>query len=444
MAQFDASPILSEFHILGLYGYKNISIDFTGPVRIVIAENGMGKTTILSALQAFLTKKFFGLQNLSFESIVCHFTSHSEPLVLHKHDLAHLIDPVVEEQLHELSQFIDTDTSSLLNSILEANFEDTSDIREHPLLEQVYLASPFSWAQIQDNVLTIQSSIRETRPEPLQQLVASITSLTRPYEILYLPTYRRIEMPLQRTPRRPHRRHQSRFRPTRESRRGELLDLDIQFGLSDVSDRLNHLFERIQRESNIGCRSLSANIIDDFVAGRPRQHDSLPSEDVPEIESLARFFSRIYNRGSPDDRLESLRNLYESGQIETSEHSILRYFLTKLSGVVKQTKELEADIEAFVHKANGYLKMSSDGKVLEYDPNEMKVVVHNPWTEQEVELDDLSSGEKQILSILARLYLYPEQKIVLIDEPELSLSIDWQKCFLPDLLSLRHARSCWQ
>ena len=217
MAHFDASPILSEFHILGLYGYKNISIDFTGPVRIVIAENGMGKTTILSALQAFLTKKFFGLQNLSFESIVCHFTSHSEPLVLHKHDLAHLIDPVAEEQLHELSQFIDTDTSSLLNSILEASFEDTSDIREHPLLEQVYLESPFSWDQIQDYVLTIQSSIRETRPEPLQQLVASITSLTRPYEILYLPTYRRIETPLQRTPRRPHRRHQSRFRRTRES-----------------------------------------------------------------------------------------------------------------------------------------------------------------------------------------------------------------------------------
>ena len=72
--------------------------------------------------------------------------------------------------------------------------------------------------------------------------------------------------------------------------------------------------------------------------------------------------------------------------------------------------------------------MSSDEKVLEYDPNEMKVFVHNSWTGQEVGLDDLSSGEKQVISILARLHLYPEKKIVLIDEPELSLSIDWQKC----------------
>ena len=434
MAQIDAAPILRNFSILGLYGYKNISIDFTGPARIVIAENGMGKTTILSALQAFLTKKFFGLQNLHFSSIVCHFTSHSEPLILHRHDLPHLIDPVVEERLRELSQFIDTDAFSLLDSILEANFEDASDIRDHPLLEQVYLESPYSWGQIQDYVLTIQSSAQESRPEPLQQLVSSITSLTRSYEILYLPTYRRIEIPLQRTPRRHRRGRPSPIRRAREVRRRELLDLDIQFGLSDVSERLNHLFETIQRQSNIGYRSLSANIIDDFLAGLPRQRHSISPEGLPEIDALARFFSRIFNRGSPDDRLKSLRGLYESGQINADEHRTLRYFLTKLSTVVEQTKELEADIEAFVRKANGYLKMSSDEKVLEYDPNEMKVIVHNPWTEQEVDLDDLSSGEKQVLSILARLYLYPEHKIVLIDEPELSLSIDWQKRLLPDLL----------
>ena len=64
----------------------------------------------------------------------------------------------------------------------------------------------------------------------------------------------------------------------------------------------------------------------------------------------------------------------------------------------------------------------------------MKVVVRNSWTGEEVELNDLSSGEKQVISLLARLYLYPEEKIVLIDEPELSLSIDWQKRLLPDLL----------
>ena len=155
---------------------------------------------------------------------------------------------------------------------------------------------------------------------------------------------------------------------------------------------------------------------------------------MPKIDALARFFSRINTSESPDKRLESLRHLYESGEINTNENTTLRYFLTKLSAVVEKTKELEANIEAFVGKANGYLEMSSDEKILEYDPSEMKVIVRNPWTGQEVDLNDLSSGEKQVISLLANLYLYPEQKLVLIDEPELSLSIDWQKRLLPDVL----------
>ena len=56
MAEIDTTPILKSFQILGLHGYKNVALEFTGPARIVIAENDMGKTTILSALQAFLTK----------------------------------------------------------------------------------------------------------------------------------------------------------------------------------------------------------------------------------------------------------------------------------------------------------------------------------------------------------------------------------------------------
>ena len=58
MADIDTPPILGSFRIFGLHGYKNVSLNFTGPARIVIAENGMGKTTILSALHAFLSANF--------------------------------------------------------------------------------------------------------------------------------------------------------------------------------------------------------------------------------------------------------------------------------------------------------------------------------------------------------------------------------------------------
>ena len=434
MAEIDAPPILSSFQILGLHGNKNVILDFVGPARIVIAENGMGKTTILSALQAFLTKKFSTLQYLTFDTIKCHFTSIHEPLILHKKQLPHLIPSGAEETLHELSQFTDIDPSELQDIIVEGNFNDSSDIRLNPTLRNIYLESPFSSSQLLEYVLEIKTEIQQSQSDNLRETITNITNLTQSFEILYFPTYRRIEIPIQRTPRRRRRRHPAHSRRASDQHRKKFTDLDIQFGLSDVSERLTLLFETIQRQSNIGYRSISANIIDDLLAGLLRDSDSASPESVPEIDALARFFSRVHSRESPDNRLQSLRYLYESGEIDADEHNTLRYFLTKLSAVVEKTKGLEADIEAFVDKANRYLQMSSDEKVLEYDPNEMKVAVRNPWTGHEVDLNDLSSGEKQVISLLARLYLYPEQKIVLIDEPELSLSIDWQKRLLPDLL----------
>ena len=434
MPDIDAPPILSSFQILGLHGYKNVTLDFTGPARIVIAENGMGKTTILSALQAFLTKRFSRLQYLNFVTIKCHCTALDEPLVLHRDQLSHLIEPGAEESLRELAQFTETGVSELQDIIVEGAFEDLSEILSHPILRQIYYESPFSHEQMIEHLGTIRSGLRQSLPADLHEMVTGITNLTRAYEILYLPTYRRIETPVQQTPRRPHGRRPARLRRDEQRHRRELTDLDIQFALTDVSDRLSQLFERIQRQSNFGYRSISASIIDDLLAGLLRDSDSASEENLPEIDALARLFSRIEHRASPDSRLETLRNLYESGTIKAREHNTLRYFLTKLSTVVETTKEVEANIEAFVDKANSYLEMSSDEKMLEYERDEMKVVVRNPWTGQEVDLNDLSSGEKQVISLLARLYLYPDQKIVLIDEPELSLSIEWQKRLLPDLL----------
>ena len=47
----------------------------------------------------------------------------------------------------------------------------------------------------------------------------------------------------------------------------------------------------------------------------------------------------------------------------------------------------------------------------------------------------MSSGEKQIVSLFAKLHLDKTQhkRIIIIDEPELSFSINWQKMLLPDI-----------
>ena len=205
MAEIDAPPILSSFRILGLHGYKNVTLDFAGPARIVIAENGMGKTTILSALQAFLTKNFSKLQYLSSNQLnVISFLSINLWYFIEMSSRILLIQAQTK------------DSGNCLNSLKLIRWNSSTRFLKvisiilpkslaNPILQQIYYQSPLSAEQLLEYVHTIQSAILQTRSEKLKDLITEITSLTQSYEILYLPTYRRIEIPIRRTPRRLHR-----------------------------------------------------------------------------------------------------------------------------------------------------------------------------------------------------------------------------------------------
>lgn len=59
------------------------------------------------------------------------------------------------------------------------------------------------------------------------------------------------------------------------------------------------------------------------------------------------------------------------------------------------------------------------------------------YTEKEIPLNELSSGEKHEIILFFELIFSVEQSItILIDEPELSLHVAWQKNFINDLLNI--------
>jgi predicted ATPase len=51
-----------------------------------------------------------------------------------------------------------------------------------------------------------------------------------------------------------------------------------------------------------------------------------------------------------------------------------------------------------------------------------------------IESDKLSAGEKQMLSFLA-YNAFESTSVIFIDEPEISLHVDWQRQLVPTLLS---------
>ena len=72
-----------------------------------------------------------------------------------------------------------------------------------------------------------------------------------------------------------------------------------------------------------------------------------------------------------------------------------------------------------------------------YDESRIEIYIQLDGNAEKLPLSKLSAGEKQIISIFSKVYLAPSTHrfIILFDEPELSLSIFWQKNLLPDIFN---------
>ncbi|MEZ0606634.1 AAA family ATPase [Paraburkholderia sp. IW21] len=458
--------IVEHFSIENLYGYRSIGLSSAYAATVLIAKNGSGKTTLLGALDAFLKGQFGRLSTLKFETITCKLRGLDDPLILRSEDIlasqAALSDPF----------FIDHAARIGLEPILLLDFFDydyrllknAKSLEDNEVYEKI--VSKFRWSRVEANKVceSIYSSLRG-RNANIDRIRDALDEVVGDMEIVYLPTYRRIELPLSSESDEPYSKKKSIQSRLGISKRG-LLNADIRFGLSDISERLSALNQSILFDSNEGYRTISANIINELISGAIENED-LSLEQRPSKDALELFFSRIRDgrrrmHMGPfrDVVIPDIDKIYSGEDIPQQSNKFLTYFLSKLNTVIAATRDIELMVEEFITNCNRYLSSEDkttvaptnqgaektcfppdDSKVLKLDRRNLQVSVESIAARKKVPLESLSSGEKQMISLFARLYLFPGKKVVLIDEPELSLSIYWQRQILMDVVS---APSCAQ
>ena len=102
---------------------------------------------------------------------------------------------------------------------------------------------------------------------------------------------------------------------------------------------------------------------------------------------------------------------------------IVLYYYNTLAQRFNELKKTEEKIERFFYEYNP--------KNFSYS---IKVESHN-GEKRVMSIEQLSSGEKQIVALFCYLYLLDNTpQMIIIDEPELSLSVDWQEKILEDVL----------
>jgi predicted ATPase len=108
----------------------------------------------------------------------------------------------------------------------------------------------------------------------------------------------------------------------------------------------------------------------------------------------------------------------------------------KITAHNKKIKIQEEGIEKFLNSINSFF-IESGKEVAFNKQGRLEFVLNHDTSEKDRPLKTLSSGEIQIFVILAYLHFNPEAQkagIFVIDEPELSLHVQWQEKFVAEIV----------
>lgn len=152
-----------------------------------------------------------------------------------------------------------------------------------------------------------------------------------------------------------------------------------------------------------------------------------PVEELRQVDLEVAYdrVSRFLKRQGSEDILGSLEDFEKS----YSENAQLRSVVSDINEIEKRIAEAAAprdSLQALIQK------MFSGNKDVLFKDKSIDVVTHD---NEAIGLSSLSSGEKHVLRILIETLLAEDNSII-IDEPEISMHVDWQRDLIQTMRQL--------
>lgn len=390
-------------------------VDFSEEmVTVIYGDNGSGKTTYLRAINAFLSQDSSYLDAISVRKITCDF----------------LYD--------ELEDVYDDNGISIGHEVL------SQDNKGSVVVEKI--DSQFDWTQFE------QSSLIKTKSLSLgvERGVATQQARIDPDVILHYFLHPRNRDRFQThsglKPSGLHELAEDMSRHiriwqvnSRQTRRSELSFDSSHVNLQNI--KLENI-EQILLEHYRFARDFTTKQIQDALfntlayAVSDENDDALDVSREDFVTALKSSRLRLVEALSDNSKnefknliIEKLKSLSsESSYDAIFEKNLLRALLWNMMASLKLEKMLLSSINLLAEKFNSYL----------IDDKELKILDDKVFVEadgRELPVSDLSSGERHILTFLTLvLFQGCRRNFLIIDEPEISLNIKWQR----ELMGLLH------
>lgn len=413
-----------KFKISKLHKVLNYELKFDDNTLVLIGENGSCKTTIIKMLFYTLSMQWGKLSKYNFESIT--LSVNNDEIKISKKEILSFcafderflrrLPPPIRREIMSIR---DTEGGIPLTKL--ENLSKRYDIPMEFLLDGFdFEPSLFSENKSQKKDSHINSTINKLR------------SAVEDVHIIYLPTYRRIEQELKVVLEgriddgdyRNKRMHNS-------SKQRSYTEL-VEFGMDDVVEATDRSLTELKDYFRNSLNQMTLGYLGDVVDEKYNEVDINSLNDIDE-ETITSIMQRVDENILSASRKDKLRRSIEkikNDGVDTLHDKVVCHYFNKLLSSHRELEVKEVRIRKFAAVCGKYLQ----NKNVSYDSSNFNFSITSNIEDQPIEFHQLSSGEKQIVSLFSHLYLDGQKKyFVLIDEPELSLSVKWQKQFLSDI-----------
>ena len=389
---------------------NNYYFNFEDDINIYLSENGVGKTTMLNLIIAILENDYDTINEINFSKV--EIQTQSKTFTLNKKEINTKLRELYISVLDELKDILYLPTYMQLVSELNSTGKINTKSFESEIRRIIRRRS--------DSTFAYRKSLRIIQELSQQQNLLyseQITDIKKvlDLDILFYPTYRKIEAP------------QNKVFYNQEDDEIEITNKYISFGMRDVENRINGLLDQLRDTTNRSYLAINSQIINDLSTTEL----SKLGEDKDGIDFHK--FEIVINRIGKEKitKYDQLVSFIKGEDFSLPNSDFLRFYIKKLISIYDNQKALNDRIKNFVNVCNKYLV----NKKIKYDESTLKIhIVSDDDKILPISFDELSSGEKQIVSIFSKVYLdVTSSSLFIIDEPELSLSIEWQKTFLIDI-----------
>lgn len=413
---------IKEFCIIGLWGERNYHLKINDGKLVMVGENGCGKSTVLRIIYYTLAEKWGQLIKEDFERIRITIGTEQKEFT--------------KEQLGKPEEYLIDEDSEILSRLPIAFRRRYLDGRRDKVMAEDVLAY-FEQMRYPEGMFEVEiaqlEEIAARVPESIKEISEWLKRcLIQP--VLYMPTYRRIEKNPEIQEREVARRRHKSY-PIYSLKN---LKMEVsRIGMGDVNEAIHELISEIKSKYARSSAQLNLDCFKGILTQDFQQIDAIP-EEYMESESITMIFESLDEDELLDiDRTSIKEKLIAIvGKTEAYDEydKIVIYYYNMLIKRYESLKEIENKLEHFFYVCNQYLS----GKEFVYKPKSFEYAINvqsRNGRQKEMNIEQLSSGEKQIVALFSYIYLFvKQQSIIIIDEPELSLSVPWQETILEDVL----------